>query len=68
MQNILYSTCMQHSMPQSLIVFAASSTRGNTQFETIGGVAHPIENFDVLYFYILNVYIHIIEIQTLKKS
>ena len=40
-KNTLYSTCMQHEMPQSLLVFAVSLTPETPNFETFGGVAHP---------------------------
>ena len=36
----LYSTCMQHGMPQSLIFFAVSRTQGTLDFGTFGGVVH----------------------------
>ena len=36
----LYSTCMQHDMPQSLQVFAVSFTPETPNFVTFGGVAH----------------------------
>ena len=36
----LYSTCMQHDMPQSLLVFAVSFTPETTNVGTFGGVAH----------------------------
>ena len=38
----LYSTCMQHDMPQSLLVFAVSFTSETPNFGTFGGVAHPL--------------------------
>ena len=41
MENTLYSTCMQHEMPQSLLVFAVSLTPETPNFGTFGGVAHP---------------------------
>ena len=41
MENTLYSTCMQHEMPQSLLVFALSLTPETPNFVTFGGVAHP---------------------------
>ena len=37
----LYSTCMQHDMPQSLLVFAASFTQETLNFGTFVGFAHP---------------------------
>ena len=39
-KNTLYSTCMQHEMPQSLD-FAVSLTPEIPNFGTFGGVAHP---------------------------
>ena len=36
----LYSTCMQHEMPQSLLVYAVSLTPETPNFEMFGGVAH----------------------------
>ena len=41
MENTLFSTCMQHEMPQSLLVFAVSFTPETATFGTFGGVAHP---------------------------
>ena len=41
MEKSLYSTCMQHEMPQSLLVFAVYLTTETPNFETFGGVAHP---------------------------
>ena len=41
MKNTLYSTCMQHEMPQSLLVFTVSLTSETHNFGTFGGVAHP---------------------------
>ena len=38
---IHYTTCMQHEMPQSLLVFAVSLTPEIPNFGTFGGVAHP---------------------------
>ena len=40
-ENTLFSTCMEHDMPQSLLVFAVSFTPETTNFGTFGGVAHP---------------------------
>ena len=40
-ENTLYSTCMRHEMPQSLLVFAISLTSETPNFGTFGGVAHP---------------------------
>ena len=37
----LYSTRMQHDMPQTLLVFAVSFTPETPNFGTFGGVAHP---------------------------
>ena len=34
-------TCMQHDMPQSLLVFVVSFTPETPNFGTFGGVAHP---------------------------
>ena len=36
----LCSTCMQHDMPQSLLVFALSFTPETPNFGTFAGVAH----------------------------
>ena len=55
---------MWHGMPQSLIVFAVSSTMETSNFGTFGGVVHSIEFFS----YILNVYMHIFEIQAIRIS
>ena len=41
MKNTLYSTCMQHEMPQAILVFAVSLKPEIPNFETFGGVAHP---------------------------
>ena len=48
MEKTLHSTCMQHEMPQSLLVFAVSITPETTNFGTFGGVSHPHE--DLFYF------------------
>ena len=40
-ENTLYSTCMQHEMPQSLLVFAVSLTEETPNLGTFGGVADP---------------------------
>ena len=37
-----YSNCKQHAMPNSLLVFAVSLTPETPNFETFGGVMHPI--------------------------
>ena len=37
----LYSTSMQHDMPQCLLVFAASFMPETPNFGTFGGVVHP---------------------------
>ena len=37
----LYSTGIQHDMPQSLLVFALSFTPETPNFGTFGGVARP---------------------------
>ena len=37
-ENTLYSTCMQHDMPQYLLV---SFTPETPKFGRLGGVAHP---------------------------
>ena len=36
-----YFTCMQHEMPQSLLVFAVSLTPETPNFRTLGGITHP---------------------------
>ena len=41
MENTLYSTCVQHEMPQSLLVFAVSLTPETPNFGMFGVVAHP---------------------------
>ena len=41
---------MQHEMPQSLLVFVVSLTPETPNFETFGGVAHPLEEFLTLFF------------------
>ena len=43
--NTLYSTCMQHKMPQSLLVFAVSLMPETPNFGTFGGAAYPPEEF-----------------------
>ena len=59
----LCSTCMQHGIPQSLIVFAVSCTLETRHFDTFDGVAHPLENFLIFNLSsILNMYMHISEI------
>ena len=40
-EKTLYSTCMQHDMPQSLLVFAVSYSPETPNFGMFGGVAHP---------------------------
>ena len=39
-KKMLYSTCMQHDMPQSLLGFAVSFTPETPNFATFSGVAH----------------------------
>ena len=41
MEKTLYSTSMQHDMPQSLLVIAVSFTPETPNFGTFGGVAYP---------------------------
>ena len=43
MKKTLYSTSMQHDMPQSLSVFAVSFTPETPNFGTYSGIAHPLE-------------------------
>ena len=50
MEKKLYSTSMQHDMPQSLLVFAVSFTPETPKFGTFGGVAHPLEDFFIFLF------------------
>ena len=40
-KNTLYSTRMQHEMPQSLLVFVVSLPTDIPNFVTFGGGAHP---------------------------
>ena len=42
--------CMQHDMPQSLLVFAVSFTPETPNFGTYGEVAHPLEEFLIFCF------------------
>ena len=56
----LDSTCMQHDMPQSLLVFAVSSTPETPNFWTFSGVAHPLEELRKHWF--LTVFMHISKI------
>ena len=44
-KDTIYFTYMQHDMPQSLYVFAVSSTPETLNFGTFGGVPHPLEEF-----------------------
>ena len=60
-EKTLYSTCMQHDMPQSLLVFALSFTPGTPKFVTFGGVVHPLEESLIVFKCLLLkcVYTHI---------
>ena len=44
-EGTLYSTCMQHEISQSLLVFAISFTPQTPNFGTFCGVAHPSLGF-----------------------
>ena len=61
MENTLYSTCMQHEMPQSLLVFTVSLTP-----EILGRSLElhtPLEElFFFFLFLFLSVYMHMLEI------
>ena len=65
MEKTLYSTCMYHDMPQSLLVFAVSFTLETLNFWTFFGVAVSLEEFFKVCF--LSVYVHIFEIKIMKK-
>ena len=59
-KNTLYSTCMQHEMPQSLLVFAVSLRRRSLILGRSVESRTPLEDF--FYVCILSVYMHIFEI------
>ena len=61
---------MQHDMPQSLLVFAVTLTPETPNFETFGESRTPLENFfNILKnFVFLSVYMHIFEIEIMKKK
>ena len=58
----LYPTCMQHDIPQSLLVFAVSLTSETPNFGMFGGIAHPLEDFfNIIFKFLLYncLYVHI---------
>ena len=59
--NILYLYATWHV--STCTVFTVSITLNTPNFGTFCGVAHPREIFN---FYILNVYMHILEVLTIK--
>ena len=46
----LYSTCMYHDIPKSLLVFAVSFTPETHNFGTFGGVALSFRNSNFFAF------------------
>ena len=57
-EKTLFSTCMQHDMPKSLLVVAVSFTPETINFGTFCGVAQYYGEFFIFYFCLLLKYVY----------
>ena len=55
----LYSTCIQHEMPQPLIIFVVSFTKETPNFGTFGSVSHPPRELFFIILLFNSVYAHV---------